>query len=48
MRSIMSGSKVSIKLDVFGHLIPDEQGEVSGFTDELVMPVAVQMDHKAG
>jgi integrase len=39
-------AKASITLDVYGHLIPSMQNEVAEMIDDLVMPVAVQIDEK--
>jgi integrase len=39
-------SRASITLDVYGHLIPGMQSEVADLIDELVMPVAIQIDQK--
>jgi integrase len=39
-------SRASITLDVYGHLIPRMQSEVAELIDELVMPVAIQIDQK--
>jgi integrase len=36
-------SKPSITLDVYGHLIPSKQAEAAELIDELIMPVAVEM-----
>ena len=41
-------AKASITLDIYGHLIPTMQTEVAEMIDELVMPVAVQLDEKVG
>ncbi len=38
-------AKASITLDVYGHLIPSMQAEAAELMDELVMPVAVQVNH---
>ena len=46
MWSIVSSSKASINLVVYGHLIPGMQSEVLEFTDELVMPVAFRLIKK--
>ena len=37
-------SRASITLDVYDHLIQGMQSEVAELIDELVMPVAVQID----
>jgi len=37
-------AKASITLDVYGHLIPSMQAEAAELMDELVMPVAVQLN----
>lgn len=39
-------SRASITLDVYGHLIPGMQSEVADLIDELVMPVAIQINQK--
>ena len=39
-------SRASITLDVYGHLIPGMQSEVADLIDELVLPVAIQIDQK--
>jgi len=39
-------TKASITLDVYEHLIPGIQSEVEDSIDDLVMPVAVQLDEK--
>jgi integrase len=39
-------AKASITLDVYGHLIPSMQSEVAEMIDDLVIPVAVQLDGK--
>ena len=41
-------AKASITLDVYGHLIPSMQNEVADMIDDLVVPVAVQLDEKVG
>jgi integrase len=37
-------AKASITLDIYGHLIPSMQEEAAEKIDELIMPVAVQLD----
>ena len=37
-------SKASITLDIYGHLIPSMQVEAAEMIDELIMPVAVQLN----
>ena len=37
-------AKASITLDVYGHLIPTVQPEVADIIDEIVMPVAVELN----
>ena len=37
-------AKASITLDVYGHLIPSMQIDAANKIDELIMPVAVQLD----
>jgi integrase len=37
-------AKASITLDVYGHLIPSMQSKVAELIDDLVMPVAVQIN----
>ena len=37
-------AKASITLDVYGHLIPSMQAEAAEMMDELVMPIAVQLN----
>lgn len=37
-------ARASITLDIYGHLIPTMQVEVAEKIDELIMPVAVQLD----
>ena len=39
-------AKVSITLDIYGHLIPMMQTEVAEMIDDLVMPVTVQLEKK--
>jgi integrase len=39
-------AKVSITLDIYGHLIPTAQTGVAEMIDDLVMPVTVQLDKK--
>jgi integrase len=39
-------ARASITLDVYGHLIPSMQSEVAEMIDDLVMPIAVQLDEK--
>jgi len=39
-------AKASITLDVYGHLLPNMQSEVAEMIDDLVMPVAVQLEKK--
>jgi len=39
-------ARASITLDTYGHLIPTMQNEVAELIDDLVMPVAVQLDKK--
>lgn len=39
-------ARASITLDIFGHLIPTMQNEVAELIDDLVMPMAVQLDKK--
>jgi len=39
-------SRASITLDVYGHLSPSMQSEVADLIDDLVTPVAVQIDQK--
>ena len=41
-------SRASITLDVYGHLIPGMQSEVADLIDDLVTPVAIQIDQKVG
>jgi integrase len=43
---LMGHSRPSITLDIYGHLIPGMQSEVADLIDELVMPVAIQIDQK--
>jgi hypothetical protein len=40
-------SRASITIDVYAHLIPEHQSEIGDMIDELVMPVAVQLDQRA-
>lgn len=37
-------SRASITLDVYAHLIPGMQSEVAELIDEIVMPIAVQIE----
>ncbi len=37
-------AKASITLDIYGHLIPSMQVEAAEKMDELILPVAVQLD----
>ena len=39
-------AKASITLDVYGHLISSMQNDIGDLIDDLVMPVAVQLDEK--
>jgi integrase len=39
-------ARASITLDIYGHLIPTIQDEVAELIDDLVMPMAVQLDKK--
>jgi integrase len=39
-------ARASITLDVYGHLIPTMQNELAEMIDDLVMPMAVQIDQK--
>ncbi len=39
-------ARASITLDIYGHLIPTMQNEVAELIDDLVMPMAVQLDKK--
>jgi integrase len=41
-------SRASMSLDVYGHLLPGMHSEVAELMDDLVMPVAVQIDQKVG
>jgi len=37
-------SRASITLDIYGHLIPSMQAEAAEKIDELITPVALQLD----
>jgi len=39
-------AKASITLDVYGHLISSMQNDIGDMIDDLVMPVAVDLDEK--
>jgi integrase len=39
-------SRASITLDIYAHLIPVMQSEVAEVIDDLIMPIAVQIDQK--
>ncbi len=36
-------SKLSVTLDIYGHLIPEIQSSAADFMDELVTPIEVDM-----
>ena len=36
-------SKPSVTLDIYGHYLPDLQSEASALLDELVTPIAAQL-----
>jgi integrase len=40
-------SKVSITLDIYGHLMPEMQNEAADLMDELVTPVAIDLHQTA-
>ncbi len=39
-------ARASITLDVYGHLISTSQNDVAELIDNLLLPIAVQFDHK--
>ena len=39
-------ARASITLDVYGHLISSSQNDVAELIDNLLLPIAVQFDHK--
>lgn len=45
-RSVHTGAFIT--LDVRSHLIPSMQSEVSKLFDDLVIPIAIQIDQKVG
>ena len=43
---MLGHSKPSITMDVYGHLIPGMESEIAEKIDDLVLPVALQLEEK--
>ena len=41
---ILGHAKASTTMDIYGHLLSDMQGEAAQIMDELVTPIAIDMD----
>jgi integrase len=41
---ILGHAKASTTMDIYGHLLSDMQGEAARIMDELVTPIAIDMD----